>query len=50
MKSAAQEEELRRWAIEQAVHYADRSNIVSVDVVKIAEKFREYAENGTVPR
>lgn len=41
---------VRRWALEQAVRYAEISSIDSDQVVRIADKFRRYAEDGTVPR
>lgn len=40
----------RKWALEQAVKYADRSNINHEQVVRIADKFRRYLTEGTVPR
>lgn len=44
------DQELRRWALEQAVKIAEPGNVTSGWVIRVADQFRKYAEEGTVPR
>jgi hypothetical protein len=44
------DQELRRWALEQAVKIVNPADVTAGWVVRVADVFRAYAEKGTVLR